>query len=74
MTTPQIYSEARALPAASALAHEHWEPQSREIPALLTARLELVNEEFEFIELRYQQALALVNMEYIFAEGLLGCS
>ena len=73
MTTPQFYAEVRTCPAASVLAHEHWELQSQDIPTSLTERREITDEEF-VIEMRYQQALALANLEYLFAEGLLDCT
>jgi hypothetical protein len=40
---------------------------------VLTKRCETTDEESELIEMRYQQALALVNLEDVFAEGLLNC-
>jgi hypothetical protein len=55
------------LPAHSILAHEHRELQPREISALLTERLE-ITDEFEIIEMRYQQALARMNLECVFSE------
>jgi hypothetical protein len=73
MTTLPLYAQARTFPAASVFAHEHRELQPREISTLLTERLEITSEELEIIEMRYQQALALVNLQYLFAEGLLGC-
>jgi hypothetical protein len=71
MTTLPLYANSGALPAPSILAHEHRELQSREISALLTEQLEITDEEFEIIEMRYQQALARMNLESLFAEGLL---
>jgi hypothetical protein len=36
-----------------------------------TKRLEATEEELELIEMHYQQALSLLNLESLFAEGLL---
>jgi len=44
-----------------------------EISTVMTKCRETTDEELEFIEMRYQQALALVNLEALFAEGLLNC-
>ena len=38
---------------------------------VLTERCGITDEEFELIEMRYQQALALLNLEDLFAEGQL---
>jgi len=38
-----------------------------------TNRREISAEEFELIEMRYQQALAVLQLEELFAEGLLNC-
>jgi len=40
---------------------------------LLRERRGATDEEFELIEMRYQQALALMNLEDLFAEGQLDC-
>jgi len=47
-------------------------PKSPEIAIPLTGRLETYNEELELIELRYQQSLALVRLEEVFAEAEFG--
>lgn len=39
----------------------------------LTGRYGITDEEFELIEMRYEQALALLNLEDLFAEGELDC-
>jgi hypothetical protein len=44
-----------------------------EISAVMTERRETTDEELELIEMRYQQALALLNLESLFADGLLNC-
>jgi len=38
-----------------------------------TTRREVSAEEFELIEMRYQQALAVLLLEGLFAEGQLNC-
>ena len=38
---------------------------------MMTVHRGLSDEEIELIEMRYQQALALVTLEFLFAEGLL---
>jgi len=73
MTTQPLYADAGNFPAASLLRHEHRELQPQEIATLLTEPIKITDDEFEIIEMRYQQALALMNLEYLFAEGLLGC-
>jgi hypothetical protein len=42
-----------------------------EIPARLTIRHEATEDELDLIEIRYQHALALLNLEDLFAEGQL---
>jgi hypothetical protein len=49
-----------------------------EISTVMTERVmregrEVTDEELELIEMRYQQALAIQNLEPLFAEGLLDC-
>jgi outer membrane protein TolC len=46
---------------------------SMEISTVMTERREVTDEELELIEMRYQQALALLNLEPLFAEGLFNC-
>ena len=68
METLPSYDEARAFPPRSVT-------QARlEIKALeMTKRREASAEEWELIEMRYQQALALIHLEELFAEGQLNC-
>jgi hypothetical protein len=75
MVTPPLYTEARALPAWSASTQERRELHPDEISTLLTSTVfrETTDEEFEIIEMRYQQALALMNLEVLFADGQLDC-
>jgi hypothetical protein len=44
-----------------------------ELFTVVTQRREITDEELELIEMRYRQALALKNVEELFAEGQLGC-
>ncbi len=56
-----------------ALAQAHLKHQPQEISMLLTERRETTDEDLELIEMRYQQLLALVTLEDLFAEGQLDC-
>ena len=49
------------------------ELQPRQIFDLLAERRETSDEELELIEMRYQQRLAIENLEDLFAEGQLDC-
>ncbi len=75
METVPLYTEARALPAWSVSAQECQELQPDEISTLLTLTElhETTDEELELIEMRYQQALALMNLHDLFAAGRLDC-
>jgi hypothetical protein len=44
-----------------------------EISTVSTTRGDATDEELELIAIRYQQALALANLEDLFAEGQFGC-
>jgi hypothetical protein len=61
------------LHARSESAQDHREVQTRDIsaPLVLTEPREFVDEGLELIEMRYQQALALMNLQDLFAEGQL---
>jgi hypothetical protein len=54
---------------------KRWELQPQEISALLklTDLCGVTDEELELIDMRYQQALALMNLETLFVEGQLDC-
>jgi hypothetical protein len=75
METLPSYTEADVLPAWSESAQGYRELQSRQISTLLTLTESRggADEEIELIEMRYQQALALMNLEDLFAEGQLDC-
>jgi hypothetical protein len=69
----QLFTEAGAIPGCSVSAQERRELQPEEISTLLVECLETTDEEMELIEMRYQQALALMKLENLFAEGQLDC-
>ncbi len=60
METLPLCTSARTLPSPAL-----------EIPARLTIRHEATEDELDLIEIRYQHALALLNLEDLFAEGQL---
>jgi len=64
-------AEAPALPACSQSAQGRRNLQPQEIVSLLTDCCETIDEELELIEMRYQQALALMNLQDLFAEDRL---
>jgi hypothetical protein len=61
--------EAHTPSARSAAAQRRLEIKAIE----KTRRREISAEEFELIEMRYQQALAVLQLEELFAEGQLNC-
>ena len=67
------YTQKRALPAWSLSAQKRRKLPPYVISTLLrlTKRCGISDEESELIEMRYQQALALLNLENLFAEGQL---
>jgi hypothetical protein len=71
MKTLPLYKEARALPVRSASAQTRLEIKALKISTVMTKRRETTDDELELIEMRYQQALALMNLEDLFAEGQL---
>ena len=73
METLPLHTEASALPARSQSTQARLEIKSMDISTLLTKRRETTDEELELIEMRYQQALALLNLECLFADGQLNC-
>jgi hypothetical protein len=73
METLPFCTEAHAVTAGSVLSQEPRELQLRNISTRLTKHREITEEEIEFIEMRYQTALALKNLEDLFAEGQLDC-
>lgn len=73
METLASFNEAHALPARPVSTPARLEIKSMEISTVMTKRGETTEEELEIIEMRYQQALALSNLEWLFAEGMLNC-
>jgi hypothetical protein len=63
------HHEARTSSARSAAIQGRLEIKAME----KTKRREISAEEFELIEMRYQQALAVLQLEELFAEGQLNC-
>jgi hypothetical protein len=75
METLPSDAEARASPALPVSSQEHRTLQPLLISASLTLTElpEATDSDVEFIEMRYQQMLALMNLEALFAEGQLDC-
>jgi hypothetical protein len=71
METLASFNEAHALPARPVSTPARLEIKSMEISTVMTKRRETTDEELELIDGRYQQAMALLNLESLFAEGLL---
>ena len=71
METHPLYTKAHALPGRSVSTQSRLEIKSMEISTVMTKRRETTEEELELIEMRYQQALALMNLEDLFADGQL---
>ena len=70
METPSL---SHASPARSVSTQARLEIKSMEISTVMARPRETTDDELELIEMRYQQALALSNLEPLFAEGLLNC-
>jgi hypothetical protein len=75
METLPSDAEARTSPAWSVSSQEQRQVQSQLISASLTLTelREVTGSDVELIEMRYQQMLALMNLETLFAEGQLDC-
>jgi hypothetical protein len=73
METLPSFNEAHALTARPVSTLARLTIHSIEISTVMSERLEVTDEELELIEWRYRQALALLNLESLFAEGLLDC-
>jgi hypothetical protein len=69
METQPTHHEARTSSARSAATQGRLEIKAME----KTKRREISAEEFELIEMRYQQALAVLQLEELFTEGELNC-
>jgi hypothetical protein len=66
-----LCTEPRTKPAWSESAQERRDLPAQEISTLCMERHETTDEEFELVEMRYQQAMALLNLQDLFAEGQL---
>ena len=75
METLPSDAESRSIPAWSVSSQEPRQPESQLISASLTLTelRDVTDSDLELIEMRYQQMLALTNLEPLFAEGQLDC-
>ena len=75
METQPSDAKAGFSSAWSAVSQAPRQPLSALISAslLVTEVREVTDDDVELIEMRYQQMLALKNLETLFAEGLLDC-
>jgi hypothetical protein len=67
--------DSRALPAWPVSSQERRKVQSQAISASLTSTeiRETTDDDLQLIEMRYQQMVALMNLETLFADGQLDC-
>ena len=70
-TLPGCLETHRHARSESAQDHRELQPRDIPVPLVLTEPREIVDEGLELIEMRYQQALALMNLQDLFAEGQL---
>ncbi len=75
METPPVHPGFRALPAwpVSSQGRRQIQPQLVSASLTLTEIRETTEDELQFIEIRYRQFVALMNLEPLFAEGQLDC-
>jgi len=75
METLPLHTEARSSPSWSVSSQERRKVQPQLISASLTLTeiREVTDDDLQLIEMRYQQMLALMNLETLFAEGQLNC-
>jgi hypothetical protein len=75
METLPSDAEVRSSPGWSTASQNRREVQPRAISVslALTEPSEVTESDLELIEMRYQQMLALMNLEDLFAEGQLDC-
>ena len=71
METPASHNDMRPTSARSPAPQVRLEIKSMQI--VLTGRREISDDELELIEMRYRRALAITNLEDLFAQGLLDC-
>jgi hypothetical protein len=72
MDTQPSHAEARTSPAQPGSAQARLDIRSMEISTVMKRR-ETTDEELELIDMRYRQALAVMSLEDLFAEGQLDC-
>jgi hypothetical protein len=70
METASPHNETRSLPARSQSMQVRLQIKSIEIAPVI-GRLEISDDELELIEIRYRRALAITNLEDLFAQGML---
>ncbi len=73
MTALPSSTDSDIFPAGFAEPKAPLELQPRQVFDLLAERCETSDEELELIEMRYQQMLAIENLQDLFAEGQLDC-
>jgi hypothetical protein len=75
METPPLAPGFRPLPAWPVSSQERRQIQPQLVSASLTLTeiRETTEDELQLIEIRYQQFVALMNLEPLFAEGQLDC-
>jgi hypothetical protein len=73
MDTQPLHTDGYALPAPSLSAPSRLQIIFLEVSTMTKKRREATDEDLELIEMRYRQALALMNLEELFAEGQLDC-
>jgi len=73
METLSSFNEAQASTARPASTLARLNINSLEMSTVRKRHRETIDDESELIEVRYQQALAVLNLENLFAEGLLNC-
>ena len=72
MDTQPIHTDGSALPAPSLSAPARLQIIFLEISTVTKKRREATDEDLELIEMRYRQAVALMNLEDLFAQGQIG--
>ncbi|MGO9636136.1 MAG: hypothetical protein ACLPX1_19905 [Steroidobacteraceae bacterium] len=75
METLSSDPESQTPPAWTAASQEQRERQPQMLSASLTLTeiSEITDEDLQLIEMRYQRMLALMDLEFLFADGQLDC-
>lgn len=75
METLSSDPESQTPPAWTVAAQEQRERQPQVLSASLTLTeiSEITDEDLQLIEMRYQRMLALMDLEFLFADGQLDC-